>query len=60
MGTPRVMVDCKHAAHSAYQEERQAHKKNTSVTSTTGDKYELEPFAFKGDSSWLGVVLDQN
>lgn len=53
MSTPLVMVDCKHAAHPAYQEEHQAHKKNTSVMSTTGDKHEPEPFACKRDPPGL-------
>lgn len=60
MSTRLVTVDCKHAIHPAYQEECQAHKQNTSDTNTIGDKYEPEPFAFGRDSSWLGVVLDQN
>lgn len=54
-----VMVDCKHAIHPAYHE-RQAHKQNTSCKSTVGNKYDPEPFAFKRDSSWLGVALDQS
>ena len=58
--TRLVMVDCKHEIHCGYQEERQAHKQNTTDASTIGDKYEPEPFAFQRDSSWLGVVLDQN
>lgn len=54
------MVDCNCAIHPAYQEERQAHKQNTSDRITIGGRDEPEPFASKRDSSWLGVVLGQS